>query len=95
MADAATLEPTVESTFVKELVKQWRAQDTHGVWDGKEDLELIEVSAFPRTLEVVSQAGHHLFEQRECPAPLVDHLSRDVGNGLEAETAFSLGKVQR
>jgi probable nitrogen fixation protein len=42
MADAATLEPVVESTFVKELVKQWRAQDTHGVWDGKDDLELID-----------------------------------------------------
>jgi probable nitrogen fixation protein len=42
MADAGTLESTVESTFVKELVKQWRAQDTHGVWDGKDDLELIE-----------------------------------------------------
>src|SRR5271169_3094174 len=32
----------VESAFIKELVKQWRAQDTHGVWDGKDDLELIE-----------------------------------------------------
>jgi probable nitrogen fixation protein len=42
MADAATLEPAVESIFVKELVKQWRAQDTHGVWDGKNDLELID-----------------------------------------------------
>ena len=44
MAEAATtaIEPAVESTFVKELVKQWRAQDTHGVWDGKDDLELIE-----------------------------------------------------
>jgi len=42
MADAAILEPAVESTFVKELVKQWRAQDTHGVWDGKNDLELID-----------------------------------------------------
>ena len=42
MADAATLEPAVESIFVKELVKQWRAQDTHGVWDGKDDLELID-----------------------------------------------------
>lgn len=31
-----------QSIFVKELVKQWRAQDTHGVWDGKEDLELLE-----------------------------------------------------
>jgi hypothetical protein len=32
----------VESAFIKELVKQWRAQDTHVVRDGKDDLELIE-----------------------------------------------------
>lgn len=27
--------------FVGELVKQWRAQDTHGAWDGKHDDELL------------------------------------------------------
>lgn len=27
--------------FVDELVKQWRAQDTHGAWDGKQDDELL------------------------------------------------------
>jgi probable nitrogen fixation protein len=26
---------------VKELVKQWRAQDTHGTWEGKSDLTLL------------------------------------------------------
>lgn len=31
----------LDSTFVKELIKQWRAQDTNGVWDGKSDVELI------------------------------------------------------
>jgi probable nitrogen fixation protein len=36
------VDTSVESAFIKELVKQWRAQDTHGVWDGKDDLELIE-----------------------------------------------------
>ena len=30
-----------ESLFLKELVKQWRAQDTHGAWDKKSDLDLI------------------------------------------------------
>ncbi len=34
--------PAIESVFVKELVKQWRAQDAHGTWDGKSDLELID-----------------------------------------------------
>lgn len=27
--------------FVDELVKQWRAQDAHGAWDGKQDDELL------------------------------------------------------
>lgn len=30
-----------EVTFIQELVKQWRAQDTHGTWDGKPDLALL------------------------------------------------------
>jgi probable nitrogen fixation protein len=49
MADAAAMTQDTpatqvpeDSVFVKELVKQWRAQDTHGVWDGKDDLELLE-----------------------------------------------------
>jgi probable nitrogen fixation protein len=33
---------TMQSPFVKELVKQWRAQDTHGAWEGKTDLDLLE-----------------------------------------------------
>ena len=37
---SATTDP-VESRFVKELIKQWRAQDTHGSWDGKSDVELL------------------------------------------------------
>ncbi|MCP3397011.1 MULTISPECIES: NifX-associated nitrogen fixation protein [unclassified Bradyrhizobium] len=31
-----------EAPFVKELVKIWRAQDGHGAWEGKKDLELLE-----------------------------------------------------
>lgn len=27
--------------FIQELVKQWRAQDTHGTWDGKPDMALL------------------------------------------------------
>ncbi len=30
-----------QSLFVKELVKQWRAQDTHGAWEGKSDAVLL------------------------------------------------------
>lgn len=28
--------------FLNELVKQWRAQDLHGSWDAKSDLDLLE-----------------------------------------------------
>jgi probable nitrogen fixation protein len=45
MSDAAVLESpnsAVEMPFVKELVKVWRAQDTHGHWEGKKDLDLLE-----------------------------------------------------
>lgn len=31
----------LHSPFVAELVKQWRAQDTHGAWDRKSDAELL------------------------------------------------------
>jgi probable nitrogen fixation protein len=43
MADAETLAKTdaTESVFIQELIKQWRAQDTHGTWDKKSDLDLL------------------------------------------------------
>ena len=34
--------PAAETPFIKELIKVWRAQDTHGAWDGKGDLDLLE-----------------------------------------------------
>jgi len=44
MAEAAVLETNqaAEAPFVKELIKVWRAQDTHGAWENKSDLSLIE-----------------------------------------------------
>lgn len=33
---------SIESPFVMELVKQFRAQDTHGSWDKKSDRNLLE-----------------------------------------------------
>jgi len=41
---AAVLEPNpaAEAPFVKELIKIWRAQDSHGAWEGKSDLSLLE-----------------------------------------------------
>jgi probable nitrogen fixation protein len=43
MADAAAIEKkaVTDSVFLTELIKQWRAQDTHGAWDKKSDLDLI------------------------------------------------------
>ena len=41
-AEAATLDQPMDTMFVKELVKQWRAQDTHGTWEGKTDATLLE-----------------------------------------------------
>jgi probable nitrogen fixation protein len=44
MTETATIAttPAIESVFMKELIKQWRAQDTHGSWDKKSDLDLID-----------------------------------------------------
>ena len=33
--------PVSNSVFLQELIKQWRAQDAHGAWDKKSDLDLI------------------------------------------------------
>lgn len=43
MAEAeAIIEGEVtDNLFIKELIKQWRAQDTHGTWDKKSDLDLL------------------------------------------------------
>jgi probable nitrogen fixation protein len=32
----------LQSEFVKQLVKVWRAQDTHGSWEGKSDAQLLD-----------------------------------------------------
>ncbi len=45
-APAPTPNPTdtelMADDFVRELVKQIRAQDTHGTWEGKSDAQLLE-----------------------------------------------------
>lgn len=40
--EAAADETLLADGFVRELVKQLRAQDTHGTWDGKSDAQLLE-----------------------------------------------------
>lgn len=41
-APAATDAACLATPFVQQLVKQLRAQDTHGAWDGKSDLQLLK-----------------------------------------------------
>lgn len=41
MSQLPAAEMALETPFVQELIKQWRAQDTHGTWDGKSDEELL------------------------------------------------------
>lgn len=31
----------MQSVFIRELIKQWRAQDAHGAWEGKTDAMLL------------------------------------------------------
>ena len=45
MAETAAViesDSAAETPFIKELIKVWRAQDTHGTWDSKSDLDLLE-----------------------------------------------------
>jgi len=42
VATTPTDEDWLHDTFVKTLVQQLRAQDTHGTWEGKPDLKLLE-----------------------------------------------------
>lgn len=39
--EVPTEEALLQDPFIRELVKQLRAQDTHGTWEGKSDLMLL------------------------------------------------------
>jgi len=41
-ADNGNDETQLATPFVQQLIKQLRAQDLHGTWDGKTDLELLK-----------------------------------------------------
>jgi probable nitrogen fixation protein len=42
VAGPSVVNPVLQKPFVKELIRQWRAQDAHGAWDGKTDVDLLE-----------------------------------------------------
>lgn len=41
-AAATTTTAAIDTPFVQELIKQWRAQDAHGAWEGKSNETLLE-----------------------------------------------------
>ena len=41
-AEAASDEALLATPFVQQLIRQMRAQDTHGTWEGKADLQLLK-----------------------------------------------------
>ena len=43
MTDTAIATPVIEG-FAAQLVKQIRAEDTHGSWDRKSDMDLLDVA---------------------------------------------------
>lgn len=42
MTDVAEATDVMQDPFIRELVKQCRAQDTHGAWEGKTDAMLLD-----------------------------------------------------
>ena len=42
VADVPSDEALLQDPFIRELVKQLRAQDTHGSWEGKSDAQLLQ-----------------------------------------------------
>lgn len=42
MVEVELIQDPMQAPVVRELVKQWRAQDAHGAWDGKSDQTLLE-----------------------------------------------------
>lgn len=41
-AAAGQPDTALDAPFVKQLVKIWRAEDSHGAWEGKSDLDLLD-----------------------------------------------------
>ncbi|MTJ79486.1 MAG: NifX-associated nitrogen fixation protein [Telmatospirillum sp.] len=39
--DVIDREGAADAPFIKDLIRVWRAQDSHGAWEGKSDLELL------------------------------------------------------
>lgn len=62
-ADARAEDALLQDSFIRELVKQLRAQDAHGAWEGKRDAELlapfIVTSEARRTIPIIGDPDPH------------------------------------
>lgn len=41
-AEAGAPDTCLDAPFIKQLIQIWRAEDSHGAWKGKSDLDLLE-----------------------------------------------------
>lgn len=41
VAEPIERDPAADAPFIRELVKVWRAQDSHGAWESKADLDVL------------------------------------------------------
>lgn len=42
IAEAGAPDICLDAPFIKQLIQIWRAEDSHGAWEGKSDLDLLE-----------------------------------------------------
>src|SRR6266568_6636657 len=68
-AEATKANPITDSPFVAQLVKVWRAHDSHGHWDGKDDAKLIEEyivdKAARKALPIIADADPEILWRME------------------------------
>lgn len=41
-AEAGAPDTCLDAPFIKQLIQIWRAEDSHGAWEGKSDLDLLK-----------------------------------------------------
>ena len=97
MAEAATLDaPTDEAlmatTFVRELVKMLRAQDTHGTWEGKSDRQLLDpyilTAEQRREIPIIGDPDPEILWRLEL-------FYNAIGVGIERETGNMVSPMMK
>ena len=92
MVEAAVAADPMTSEFVRELVKQWRAQDTYGSWEGKSDAQLLE----PYVLDKEKRAAIPLMGDPD-PETLwrLELFYNAVGLAVERATGIMVSPVMK